>query len=243
MIIAPVRSQVAFSEGRLDAKYYCSPGVLANERVQMLGASGVVLRTVGGDGGLGQVGATSRTRRVYAAQGEESLPYLRPYDVFDYLPQPAGQLSKSGSAGLESLMPEVGTILQTCSGRNLGPLAYADEYISQFVVSDDMLRLHIADETDRLYVLAFLSTPTGQALLTRSKTGNVIDLNIVKSAHQHHRSLRVVLRLEKIALHVNDSKDLSALQNPASDVGVAGIVEYSVRDDHGHPTCPGLKQM
>lgn len=38
-----------------------------------------------------------------------------------------------------------------------------------------MLRLHIADETDRLYVLAFLSTPTGQALLTRSKTGNVID--------------------------------------------------------------------
>lgn len=175
MIIAPVRSQVAFSEGRLDAKYYCSPGVLANERVQMLGASGVVLRTVGGDGGLGQVGATSRTRRVYAAQGEESLPYLRPYDVFDYLPQPADQLSKSGSAGLESLMPEVGTILQTCSGRNLGPLAYADEYISQFVVSDDMLRLHIADETDRLYVLAFLSTPTGQALLTRSKTGNVID--------------------------------------------------------------------
>ena len=175
MIIAPVRSQVAFSEGRLDAKYYCSPGVLANVRVQMLGASGVVLRTVGGDGGLGQVGATSRTRRVYAAQGEESLPYLRPYDVFDYLPQPADQLSKSGSAGLESLMPEVGTILQTCSGRNLGPLAYADEYISQFVVSDDMLRLHIADETDRLYVLAFLSTPTGQALLTRSKTGNVID--------------------------------------------------------------------
>ena len=71
----------------------------------------------------------------------------------------------------------------------------------------------------------------------------LIDLNIVKSAHQHHRSLRVVLRLEKIALHVNDSKDLSALQNPASDVGVAGIVEDSVRDDHGHPTSPGLKQL
>ena len=175
MIIASVRSQAAFSEGRLDAKYHCSPGVLASERMQMLGASGAELRSIGGAGGLGQVGASSRTRRVYAAQGEESLPYLRPYDVFDYLPQPADQLSKSGSTGLEGLMPEVGTILQTCSGRNLGPLAYADEYLSRFVVSDDMLRLYIDDEDDRFYTFAFLRTPTGQALLTRSKTGNVID--------------------------------------------------------------------
>ncbi|MFT4210747.1 MAG: hypothetical protein QM626_02660 [Microbacterium sp.] len=42
-------------------------------------------------------------------------------------------------------------------------------------MSDDMLRLHIDDESDRFYTLAFLSTQTGQALLTRSKTGNVID--------------------------------------------------------------------
>lgn len=175
MIVAPIRSQMAFAEGRLDAKYHCSPGVLANERIQTLAAAGVELRPVAGDGGIGKIGATSRTRRVYAAQGEASLPYLRPYDVFDYLPQSADQLSKSGSDGLESLMPMVGTILQTCSGRNLGPLAYADEYLSRFVVSDDMLRLHIADETERFYTFAFLSSPTGQALLTRSKTGNVID--------------------------------------------------------------------
>src|SRR5690606_17645307 len=109
----------------------------------VLEASGAELRPVAGKGGLGRVGATSRTRRVYAAPGEESMPYLRPYDVFDYLPQPADQLSKSGSAGLQRLMPEVGTILQTCSGRNLGPLAYSDAYVSRFVVSDDMLRLHI----------------------------------------------------------------------------------------------------
>lgn len=112
---------------------------------------------------------------MYAAQGEESLPYLRPYDVFDYLPQPADQLSKSGSIGWEGLVPNEGTILQTCSGRNLGPLAYADSYLSRFVVSDDMLRLNIDAEEDRFYVFAFLRTPTGQALLTRSKTGNVID--------------------------------------------------------------------
>lgn len=58
MIIAPVRSQVAFSDGRLDAKYHCSPGVLANERMQTLALAGAELRPVAGDAGLGQVGST-----------------------------------------------------------------------------------------------------------------------------------------------------------------------------------------
>lgn len=175
MIIKSVNAKAAFVSGRLDASFHCSPGVLAVNRIQALEDSGVSLRTIAGPDGLGTVDATSRTRRVYAAPGEESVPYLRPYDVFDYIPQPADLLSKNGSSNISALMPEAGTILQTCSGRNLGPLTYADAYLSRFAVSDDMLRLHIDDEGDRLYTLAFLRTPTGQALLTRSKTGNVID--------------------------------------------------------------------
>jgi hypothetical protein len=112
---------------------------------------------------------------VYAGPGEESVPYLRPYDVFDYLPQTADLLSKSGSPNVEQLMPEPGCILQTCSGRNLGPLTFADSYLARFAISDDMLRLQIDDEQDRLYAFTFLSTPTGQALLTRNKSGGVID--------------------------------------------------------------------
>ncbi|MBY4040281.1 hypothetical protein HQO38_20475 [Rhodococcus fascians] len=49
-----------------------------------------------------------------------------------------------------------------------------------------MLRLQIDDDVERAYVLTFLSTPTGQALLTRSKTGNVIDhlsANDLSSVH------------------------------------------------------------
>jgi hypothetical protein len=141
----------------------------------MLENAGVEMRPLVGEGGLGTIGQASRTKRVYAAPGEESVPYLRPYDVFDYIPEPADQLSRSGSKGLDRLTPEPGTILQTCSGRNLGPLAYADDFISRFVVSDDMIRLQIPKEDERLYALAFLSTPTGQSLLTRSKTGGVID--------------------------------------------------------------------
>lgn len=141
----------------------------------LLKAAGTRFSRVAGEYALGSVSPTTRTKRVYAAPGEEALPYLRPYDVFDYLPQAADMLSVAGSKGLDRLTPTPGTILQTCSGRNLGPLVYADSFISRFVVSDDMLRLNIDDEADRLYTLTFLSTPTGQALLTRSKTGNVID--------------------------------------------------------------------
>lgn len=170
-----VRARTAFARGRLDAKYHCSDGVAASERILQLKAQGFKTRTVAGEGGYGSIGATSRTKRVYAADGEIGVPYLRPYDTFDYLPRAADVLSVSGSANVQTLMPAAGTILQTCSGRNLGPSAYVDDYLAQFVVSDDMLRLHIKDETERLYVLAYLSSPTGQAVLTRSKTGNVID--------------------------------------------------------------------
>ena len=38
-----------------------------------------------------------------------------------------------------------------------------------------MLRIKIDDERDRFYTLAYLSTPTAQSLLTRSRTGVVID--------------------------------------------------------------------
>ncbi|UKA69186.1 hypothetical protein LFT44_21915 (plasmid) [Arthrobacter sp. FW306-05-C] len=174
MIIAPVRSRFAREGLRLDAKFHCSPGVQAAERLVLLKAMGVTTQTVGGEDGLGSIAPTSRTKRVYAGLGETNIPYLRPYDVFDYLPEAADLLSATeGSAA--ALMPQAGTILQTCSGRNLGPLAIADEYIAQFALSDDMLRLSIQDTTTRNYVFAFLSSPTGQALLTRNKTGGVID--------------------------------------------------------------------
>jgi hypothetical protein len=175
VITATVHASGLRSSHRLDAKYFTSPGVRARETVRQLAAQGFVTRTIGGAGGFGTVASSTRTKRIYAAPGEDSVPYLRPYDVFDYLPLPADLLSKTASPGLATLMPEPGTILQTCSGRNLGPLAYADEYIARFAVSDDMLRLKIDAEADRLYVMTFLMTRTGQALLSQNKTGAVID--------------------------------------------------------------------
>jgi hypothetical protein len=103
------------------------------------------------------------------------VPYMRPYDVFDYLPIASDRLSLSRNASVDDLRLTPGTLLQTCSGRNLGPCALVDEPLADFTVSHDMIRIEIGDEPMRLYVLAFLQTPTGQALLRRNMSGSVID--------------------------------------------------------------------
>jgi hypothetical protein len=59
---------------------------------------------------------------VWAAEGEPSVPYLRPYDTFDYLPVAADHLSRVRTENLDALMIRAGDLLVTCSGRNLADL-------------------------------------------------------------------------------------------------------------------------
>ncbi len=76
---------------------------------------------------------------------------------------------------IDDYMIRSGDLLQTCSGRNLGPLAIADSYLGRFVLSHDMIRISVGEVTDRYYTLAFLQTPTGQHLLRGDLSGSVID--------------------------------------------------------------------
>lgn len=69
------------------------------------------------------------------------MPYLRPYDVFEYLPPEADRLSVTRTARLEDYLIQEGDILQTCSGRNLGPVTIADSYLTQSALSHDMIRM------------------------------------------------------------------------------------------------------
>jgi hypothetical protein len=161
--------------GRLDSWYFNSPANLAAELLAVARDRGVRFERLGGLGGLAvAVVHPPRTKRYLAAPGEPSLPYLRPYDVFGYLPEAADYVSqKRTQTGIYQIGE--GTILQTRSGRNLGPAVVGDKYLSRFVLSDDMIRITIDDERMRYYVLTYLKSSTGQAMLRRSKTGSVID--------------------------------------------------------------------
>lgn len=170
MKIAPVRSGTLLESNRLDARYFAAPAVRI--KVVLENAPEVELRAVGD---YSDVRAPSRFKRAYAAPGEEYISYLRPYDVFEFLPPEADRLSVTRTENLDDYRIQAGDLLQTCSGRNLGPLTIADDYLARFALSHDMIRMTIADETDRYYTLAVLQSPTGQALLRGDLNGSVID--------------------------------------------------------------------
>ena len=156
--------------GRIDAKYHLSPAMRIKASISKDAK-------VAGErlGDYAQVFQPSRFKRVYAVPEEDYVPYLRAYDVFEFLPPEADRLSITRTARLDSYRIKPGDILQTCSGRNLGPTTIADTYLSRYVLSHDMVRIRIADTEKRHYTLAFLKSDAGQLLLRSDLNGSVID--------------------------------------------------------------------
>ncbi|SEB45801.1 hypothetical protein SAMN04489727_1911 [Amycolatopsis tolypomycina] len=126
-------------------------------------------------GAIGSASMPPRTALARAAPQESSLPYLRPYDVFDYLPTAADHVSVPRNANVDTFQITAGDILQTRSGRNLGPCTIADNELAKFALSDDMIRIKVDDKNERLLLLAYLKTSLGQALIRRGRSGSVID--------------------------------------------------------------------
>ena len=171
MRISALSAATVAKATRLDADYFTAPGIVAVDRIETLTRSGVDTFTIAE---VGEVEHVTRFKRVLAASEEPSLPFLRAFDVFEYLPEPADLLSKGRTPDLATLLIEPGVILVTRSGRNLGPCVLADDYLAGFVPSDDLLRVRIADVDTRLFTFAFLSSPSGQNLLRQDRTGSVI---------------------------------------------------------------------
>lgn len=157
---------------RLDTKYFLSQSIEEKDWPLRARAAGFKFVRISA---IGKAWAPKRFKRAYAVAGETSVPYLRPHDVFYYLPQPADLLSRQRSENLESYQLHKGTILQTCSGRNLGPAVMVDAWLERFVLSHDMIRVDVTSERLRYYVLAYLKSVIGQKYLRRDKTGSVID--------------------------------------------------------------------
>ena len=175
MITATISSAEIAASDRLDTDYHLSGRVRARRRVARAADQGVITRTIGGQDGLADVRQPGRFRRVYAEAEEQAVPYLRPYDVFDYLPVPADHLSARGNVRIDDLRLAQGMLVLPASGRNLGPAVAVDGYLSQFALSHDAVRIIPHNPGDWAYLLAFINSPTGQSLVRRSMTGSVID--------------------------------------------------------------------
>ncbi|MCM1224369.1 MAG: restriction endonuclease subunit S [Lachnospiraceae bacterium] len=160
------------ANNRLDSSFYLSSGATADRIIKDYIKSGEYICL--GDKELANVWQPGRSIIAYAGENEEYVPYLQPYDILEYMPTERSRLSAHQN-DIDSLRVEKGTILQTCSGRNLGPLVISDKYLEKFVFGSDLIRIKIYDEEIKYYVYAFFSTWIGQALLHSNKTGSVID--------------------------------------------------------------------
>jgi hypothetical protein len=183
---------------RLDAYFHLSEGRLLARHV---GRKAIKHSQLGSKEGINaRVWAPARFKRVYAVLGEEQFPYLRPSDTLNYIPRAADVLSATRSENIEAYRLQKGMILVTCSGRNLGPAVYVDASMAQFVLSHDMIRVEIHDQTMRYYVLGLLGTRTGQQLLRKDKSGSVIDHITV----EHVASLEVPMLPDQTIIEVAD---------------------------------------
>lgn len=212
MITSTIRNSELAAVGRLDAWYYLSPGAGAARRLDKAKAAGLKTVPLGGPEGLGRVWMPGRLKQVIAAPGEESVPYIKPHDVFQYLPVSYARLSKRNTRRISDYAIQEGWLLQTRSGRNLGLNALVDDDLARFTVSDDLIRIEILDEQMRFYATAFLRSRTGHGLLRRDKSGSVID-----HLYPHHvTDVEIPIAPEAVFNTVADLMKRSFLQRQSS---------------------------
>ena len=178
-----------------------------------------------GDDGLGEVWQPNRFKRLFASAAEESVPYLAPHAIFQYLPEETERLSKHRIDDIDRLLCPAGTIMQTCSGRNLGPSAMADAHTERYYVSDDLIRVTIPEVRMRNFAYAFMHSETGQGLLRRGKSGSVIDHLSV----DHVAALEVPLLGHEVVDQVADKIGKALLLIADARLYLSGIEAYEAQ--------------
>ena len=166
---ATVRSAALFADGlRLDAAHYQEEFVLARNRVF---GSGFGMKTVGD---LATAFVPPRTKLVTASTPSLGVPYLRAHDALDTLPTTSRYLVTARTSSADTYRLREGMLLTPSSGRNLGPLAYVGTYLSRFAMTD-IMRIVPRSKSVGMFLLAYLMTDTGQALMRRGRTGTTVD--------------------------------------------------------------------
>ncbi len=153
---------------RLDARHYQQEFALARLRVAHCGYPTLAVASVA------RAFVPKRVKLVTVASPEAGVPYLRAHDAFAARPESGRFLSRGRTADYDSYLLREGMLVVACSGRNLGPLAYVGRKLAQFSMTD-IMRVVAQDRGSAFYLLAYLLTPTGQALIRRGRTGTMVD--------------------------------------------------------------------
>jgi type I restriction enzyme S subunit len=166
-IFARPSSAVTSGARRLEAGFYGSEGYRALRAMENSGFE------------VGRVKDIARVRwfgpfaRDYVEDEEAGTPFLTSSTMMSAKLERKKFISKL-TRDLERLMISDGTILVSCSG-TIGNVALCTKEYSGWALSQDAIRVDPCHQLDRGILYAFLLSDLGQFLVTRNKSGSVVE--------------------------------------------------------------------
>lgn len=153
---------------RLEAGFYGSAGYRALKAMEK---SGFKIGRVGDVAGVRWFGPFART---YVEDPSAGIPFLSSSEMLSAMLAPKNCLSKALTPNLDRLLVGEGTILVSCSG-TIGNVAIGTKDYDGFAVSQHAIRVDPINDVDRGMLYVFLLSELGQFLVTRNKSGSVIE--------------------------------------------------------------------
>ena len=153
---------------RLEGEFYGSSGYRALRAMQR---SGFKMTTVGE---LAHVRWHGPFSRVYVEDPEAGVPFLSSAEMLEARVVPGNYISQTLTPRLDRLLVREGTILISCSG-TIGNTIICTADLDGMAVSQHAIRVIANDQADKGLLYAFLQSEVGQFLVTRNKSGSVIE--------------------------------------------------------------------
>jgi hypothetical protein len=211
----------------LDAKHYQKEFVLALAKVHGCGFPTTPL------GELASAFVAPRTKLITVPNARAGAPYLRAHDAFEVRPHSRRFLVRARTDGYDDYLLRKGMLLTPSSGRNLGPVAFVGEKMARFAMTD-IVRIVPKTESEGYYLLAYLLTPTGQALIRRGRTGTTVDHfsadDALSIAVVHPSNADTFARVMKVA---ESTLDRARLKLDALEAELHELVGLSVSPPNG----------
>lgn len=176
-------SWVFKSDGlRLDASFY-NPGVA--RAIEAIRRSGMEVKTLGE--ATERIFIPPRFKRIYVGR-DHGVPFLQGRHLPQFQPTDVKYLSRLAQKRLEVWIIKAGWVLVTCSG-TIGRVTIAPKQWGEWAASQHIMRIVPRADSGcpAGYLYAFLSSPEGQAQLTSTIYGAVVD----EITEAHARSILI----------------------------------------------------
>lgn len=187
-----------------------------------LSSSGHGLLPLHGNGGMAfEAHNAFRFRRIFV-KPENGIPFLPSSEINSIRPRIERWLSRKLTKRLEDLIVRNYDVLISCSG-SIGNIGLAGRRMAGLALSQDAIRVRIADEEVAGFVAAFLRTSYGRLQLQSVTYGSVIahiEPEHLARVYVPSFHSRVQKQLGRVFLEATSKRDQA---NDLIDVAIAGI--------------------